>query len=123
MYEIYATFIKQMKAENPQLNVSEVSFLRGKAGKNSFEKHNSSGRSNVSNAAVDYRFFEKHEYHAFTPGQKNTLRIKHLKHGHVGKDLPNQEEEAWRQLKGKPFSFHNAPGICWPCGRRKQVRP
>jgi hypothetical protein len=30
--------INQMKAENPQLNVSEVSFARGKAGKNSFGK-------------------------------------------------------------------------------------
>jgi hypothetical protein len=30
----YFTFIKQMKAENPQLNVSEVSFARGKAGNN-----------------------------------------------------------------------------------------
>jgi hypothetical protein len=36
--EIYSTFIKQMKAENPQLNVSEVSFARGKAGKNSYGK-------------------------------------------------------------------------------------
>jgi hypothetical protein len=36
-----ATFIKQMKAENNQLNVSEVSFARGKAGKNSFGKRNS----------------------------------------------------------------------------------
>jgi hypothetical protein len=53
-----ATFIKQMKAENTQLNVSEVSFARGKAGKNSFGKRNSSGISNVSNDAVDDRFFE-----------------------------------------------------------------
>jgi hypothetical protein len=30
--ELYSTFIKHMKAENPQLNVSEVSFARGKAG-------------------------------------------------------------------------------------------
>jgi hypothetical protein len=30
--ELYSTFIKQMKAENPQCNVSEVSFARGKAG-------------------------------------------------------------------------------------------
>jgi hypothetical protein len=59
--ELYSTFIKQIKAENPQLDVSEVSFARGKAGKNSFGKHNSSGMSNVSNAAVDNRFFEKHE--------------------------------------------------------------
>jgi hypothetical protein len=59
--ELYSTFIKQMKAENPQLNVSEVSFARVKAGKNAFGKRNSSEISNVSNAAVDYRFFEKHE--------------------------------------------------------------
>jgi hypothetical protein len=34
--ELYCTFIKQMKAENHQLNVSEVSFARGKASKNSY---------------------------------------------------------------------------------------
>jgi hypothetical protein len=61
MVELYSTFITQMKAENPQLNVSEVSFARGKVGKNSFGKRNSSVMSNVSNAAVDDRFFEKHE--------------------------------------------------------------
>jgi hypothetical protein len=43
MAELNSTFIKHMKAENPQLNVSEVSFARGKAGKNSFGKRNSSG--------------------------------------------------------------------------------
>jgi hypothetical protein len=83
--ELYSTFIKHMKAENPQLNVSEVSFARGKAGKNSFGKRNYTGISNVSNAAVDYRFFEKHEYHALTPDQKNTLRLQRLKCSHVGK--------------------------------------
>jgi hypothetical protein len=62
-----------MKAENPQLNVSEVSFARGKAGKNSFGKRNSTGISNVSNAAVDDRLFEKHEYHALKPDQKNKI--------------------------------------------------
>jgi hypothetical protein len=72
-----------MKAENSQLNVSEVSFARGKAGKNSFGKHNSSGISNVSNAAVDDRFFEKHEYHALTPEQNNTICLKCLKRSHV----------------------------------------
>jgi hypothetical protein len=82
--EIYSTFIKQMKTENPQLNVSEVSFARGKAGKNSYGKCHSTGISNVSNAAVDDRFFEKHEYNALTPYHKNTLRLKRLKHGHVG---------------------------------------
>jgi hypothetical protein len=41
--ELYSTFIKQMKAENPQLNVSEVSFARGKAGKNSYGKRHSTG--------------------------------------------------------------------------------
>jgi hypothetical protein len=59
-----------MKGENPQLNVSEVSFARDKAGKNSFGKRNSTGISNVSNAAVDDRFFEKHEYHALTPDRR-----------------------------------------------------
>jgi hypothetical protein len=38
----------------------------------------------MSNAAVDDRFFEKHEYHDITPEQKNTLRLKKLKHAHVG---------------------------------------
>jgi hypothetical protein len=51
-------------------------------GKNSFGKRNSTGISNVSNATVDDRFFEKHEYHALTPDQNNTIR---LKRGHVGK--------------------------------------
>jgi hypothetical protein len=45
--ELYSTFIKQMKAENLQLNVFEVSSARGKAGKNSFGKRSSSGISNV----------------------------------------------------------------------------
>jgi hypothetical protein len=36
--ELYSTFIKQLKAENPQLNVSEVSFDRRKGGNNSFGK-------------------------------------------------------------------------------------
>jgi hypothetical protein len=34
---------------------------------------------------LDDRFFEKHEYNALTPDQKNTLRLKRLKSGHVGK--------------------------------------
>jgi hypothetical protein len=34
---------------------------------------------------VDERLFEKHEYNALTPDQKNTLRLKRLKRGHVGK--------------------------------------
>jgi hypothetical protein len=83
--ELYSTFIKQLKAENPQLNVSEVSFARGKAGKNSYGKSHSTGISNVSNANVDDRLFEKHDYNALTPDQKNTLRLKRLKSGHVGK--------------------------------------
>jgi hypothetical protein len=32
--ELYYTFIKKIKDENPQLNVSELSFARGKVGKN-----------------------------------------------------------------------------------------
>jgi hypothetical protein len=50
-----------------------------------FGKRNSTGISNIANAAVGDRFFEKHEYHALTPDQKNTLRLKRLKRGHVGK--------------------------------------
>jgi hypothetical protein len=34
---------------------------------------------------VDDRFYEKNEYNALTPDQKNTLRLKRLKSGHVGK--------------------------------------
>jgi hypothetical protein len=83
--ELYSTFINQMKAEKSQLNASDVSFASGKAGKNSFGKRNSSGISNVSNAAVDDRFFDKQEYHALTPDQKNTPRLNRLKRGHVGK--------------------------------------
>jgi hypothetical protein len=56
-----------MKAENPQLNVSEVRFSRGKAAKNSVGKRHSTGISNVSNAAVDDRFFEKNEYNSLNP--------------------------------------------------------
>jgi hypothetical protein len=55
------------------------------AGKNSYGKRHSTGISNVSNAAVDYRFFEKHEYNALAPDQNNTLRLKGLKRGHIGK--------------------------------------
>jgi hypothetical protein len=64
--ELYSTFINKMKAGNPQLNVSEVSFARGKAGKNSYGKRHSTGISNVSNDAVDDRFFEKHEHNALS---------------------------------------------------------
>jgi hypothetical protein len=84
-FEIYSTFIKHIKAENPQLNVSEVGFARGKVGKNSFGKHNSTGSSNVSNDAVGDRFFEKHEYHALTPDQNNKLSLKRHKRGNVVK--------------------------------------
>jgi hypothetical protein len=86
--ELYSTFINQMKAEKPQFNVSEVIFARGKAGKKSFGKRNSTGISNVSNSLLDDRFFENHEYHALTPDQKNMLkikRLKRLKRGNVGK--------------------------------------
>jgi hypothetical protein len=54
-------------------------------GKNSYGKRHSTGISNVSNAAVDDRLFEKHEHNALAPDQKNMLRLKRLKRGHVGK--------------------------------------
>jgi hypothetical protein len=37
--ELYSTFIKQMKAENPQMNVLEVNYSKNRQGGN-----NSSGR-------------------------------------------------------------------------------
>jgi hypothetical protein len=40
--DLYSTFTKQMKADNPQMNISEVSFDRGKGGKTSFGKLGSS---------------------------------------------------------------------------------
>jgi hypothetical protein len=83
--ELYSTFIKKLKAVKPQLNISEVSFSRGKAGKNSYGRCHSTGISNISNANVDGRFFENYEYNALTPDQKNTLRLKRLNRGHVGK--------------------------------------
>jgi hypothetical protein len=95
--ELYSTFIKQLKAENPQLNVSEVSFARGKAGKNSYGKRHSTGISNVSNANVDDIFFEKHDYNALTPDQKNTLRLNRLKRGHVGKDTHWIWQQQWQE--------------------------
>jgi hypothetical protein len=65
--------------------VSEVSFVREKAGKNSHGKWQSTEISNVLNANVDDRFFDNNEYNALTSDQKNTLRLKSLKRGHVGK--------------------------------------
>jgi hypothetical protein len=91
--ELYLTFIKQMKAENPQINVSEVNYLKNiKCGGNTYSgKRGSSGISNShsssTNAAVDDRFYEKHEYLALSSDQKKTVRLKHVKHGHV----PNGE--------------------------------
>jgi hypothetical protein len=104
--QLYSTFIKQMKAENPQLNVSEVSFAGGKAGKNSFGKRNYPEMSNVSNAAVDDMLFEKHEYHALTPEPKNTLRLKCLKRGHVGKaHSGNGNDNGKNSGKGHTIKF------------------
>jgi hypothetical protein len=104
--ELYSTFIKQLKAENPQLNVSEVSFVCGKAGKNSYGKRHSTGISNVSNANVDDRFFEKHEYNALTPDQKNTLRLKRLNSGHVGKSNTGSGNNNGREMGKQLLSSH-----------------
>jgi hypothetical protein len=75
-----------MKAENLQLNVSEVSFVHGTkgGGNNSYGQRNYSGISNISNAAGDDCFLEKRKYHTLTPEQNNTLHLKRLKRGHVG---------------------------------------
>jgi hypothetical protein len=81
--EIYSTFIKQMKAENPQLNVSEVTYARKPGGGKGGGKRGSSLISNNSNGDVAERFFDKHEYHTLNPEQKNSLRLRRLKRRHV----------------------------------------
>jgi hypothetical protein len=76
-----------MKAENPQMNVSEVTYARKSGGGNGGKgggKRGSSGMSSNSNGDVADRFFDKHEYHTLTPEQKNNLRLKRLKRGQVG---------------------------------------
>jgi hypothetical protein len=78
--KLYLTFIKQMKADNHQMNVLEVNYSKNRqgGGKISSGKRGSSGISisNSSNAAVDDRFYEKHEYLALSSDNKNTLRLK-----------------------------------------------
>jgi hypothetical protein len=81
---MFITFIKHMKAENPQLNISEVSYTQKSGGGKGGGKRGSSGMSNKSNSDVADRFFHKHEYHNLTPEQKDNLRLKRLKRGHVG---------------------------------------
>jgi hypothetical protein len=81
--EVYSTFIKQMKAENPQMNVSEVNYYKNRqSGNNSSGKRGSSG---ISDGEVADRFYEKHEYHALSSEQNNNIRLKRVKRGHVGK--------------------------------------
>jgi hypothetical protein len=82
--ELYSTFIKQMKAENPQLNVSDLTYAIKSGGGKWFGKRGSSGVSNNSNADIADLFFDKHEYHTLTPEQKHNLRLKRLKRGNVG---------------------------------------
>jgi hypothetical protein len=87
--ELYSTFIKQMKAENLQMNFSEVNCSKNGQGdgKSYSGKRGSSGISNSTNAAIDDHFYEKHEYLALSSDQNNILCLKRVKHGHV----PNQE--------------------------------
>jgi hypothetical protein len=74
--ELYSTFIKQMKADHPQLHVSEVSYARKSGGGKGGGKRISSRISNNSNGDVAYLFFDKHEYHTMTPEQKKNLLLK-----------------------------------------------
>jgi hypothetical protein len=60
--ELYLTFIKKMKAENPQINVSEVNYSDNRQGgdNNHHGKRGSSGisssNSSSTDAVVDDRF-------------------------------------------------------------------
>jgi hypothetical protein len=56
--ELYLTFMKQIKAENHQLNVSEVGYARKSGGGKGGWKRSSSGISNKSNGDVAEHFFE-----------------------------------------------------------------
>jgi hypothetical protein len=47
--------------------------------------------SNNSNSDVADRFFNTREYHTLTPEQKNNLRLKRLKRGHVGNGLSSRD--------------------------------
>jgi hypothetical protein len=89
--ELYSTFIKQMKDKNPQLNGYEVSYARKSGGGKGGGKRGSSGMSNNSNSDVADRFFDKNEYHTLTPEQKNNIRLKRLKRGHVGNGLSSRD--------------------------------
>jgi hypothetical protein len=100
--ELYSTLIKQMKDENPQLNVSEVSYARKSDGGKGGGKRGSSGMSNNSNSDVADRFFDKHEYHTLTPEQKNNLGLKILKRGHVGNGQSSRDGKI--QSKGSQSS-------------------
>jgi hypothetical protein len=71
--ELYSTYIKQMKADKPQLNVSEVTYARKSGGGNGGKGGGKRGPSRISsssNGDVADRFFDKHEYHTLTPEQK-----------------------------------------------------
>jgi hypothetical protein len=68
--ELYSSLIKQMKVDNPQLIVSEVSYARKSGGGREGGKRSSSKISNNSNGDVADRFLDKHEYHNLTPEQK-----------------------------------------------------
>jgi hypothetical protein len=103
--ELYSTFIKQMKAENPQMNVSEVNYSKNRqgGGRNYSGKRGSSGTSNSNqgssmNVDGDDFFYEKHEYLDLSSDQKNTLHLKCVKRGHV----PDREEgEAIMEERGQ----------------------
>jgi hypothetical protein len=83
--ELYSTSIKQMKAENPQLNVSEVSFARGKAGKNSFGKRNSTEFQSFQTLQWMTGSLRSMNIMLSRLIRKNMLRLKRLKRCHVGK--------------------------------------
>jgi hypothetical protein len=116
--ELDSTFIKQKKSENHQMNVLEVSYSKNRQGgdRNYSGKRGYSGTSNSNqgspiNAAVDYRFYENHEYLAFNSDHNNTLHLKRVKRGHL--------EGRCRRLPGNLPGNWNYPrlGIMYPITR------
>jgi hypothetical protein len=89
-----------MKADNLQLNVSEVSYARKSGGGKGGEKRSSSGISNNSNGDVADRLFDKHEYHTMNPEQKKQPPSETIKTRPCWK---------WSELQGRQEPFKRLP--------------
>jgi hypothetical protein len=65
--DLYSTFIKQMKAKNPQLNVSEVSFARGTGARTRL----------ASEVPLEFKMFQTLQWMTFSLRRMNIM-LSHL---------------------------------------------